>query len=209
MRRVVKVFGLLVSIIFLLGQIAYAGNPFNTLKNLGSLSRNALKAGTGLAGRIPGTGLAGGAAGAAGRWGLNHIAKPTYNNIIQRPASAVVNQGIKPAAGWVKNNAKEVGAVLGGPVGMAALAAYKNRDNFVRAGKWTARHYEGATGVGFIGLGVTLTALGMPFAGAPLIAGGLTVVGHDIEKSQLSSINRSKPMNEKIKTYKIEKIEKK
>ena len=183
MRRVVKVFGLLVSIIFLLGQIAYAGNPFNTLKNLGSLSRNALKAGTGLAGRIPGTGLAGGAAGAAGRWGLNHIAKPTYNNIIQRPASAVVNQGIKPAAGWVKNNAKEVGAVLGGPVGMAALAAYKNRDNLLRAGKWSIRHHDSLAGVGLIGTGVFLSVAGTPFAGALVISSGALCIGNDIKTS--------------------------
>jgi hypothetical protein len=117
------VFGLLVLIVFLLGQMAYAGNPFDSLRNLG---RSALKASTGLAGRMPGSGLARGAAGlglsrgtsiargvTSGIGRVGNLGRSALNasaglagrmpRLATGVASSVANKGIS-AANWVRHN---------------------------------------------------------------------------------------------------------
>ena len=116
MRRLVKVFGLITVIIFLLGQVAYAGNPFgnpfNSLKNL--------------AGRIPGSGLARGAVG-AGLSGIGRIGRGAFNvgritgagfsgflrgtpSIISKGISGVRNSGFAKGAGSIAKD------IVKGPV---------------------------------------------------------------------------------------------
>ena len=171
MRRIVKVFGLITVIIFLCGQIAYAGipfNPINGLKSLGSgisrVGRDTFKAGRGLVGGIPGSGLVRGAA-SVGRWHFNNVIKPAYKNTIQRPTSTVFNQGIRPAAGWVRHNAGTIAGVTvvsshlglvakGAPVG---VVGYNNHDTLVKA----ARGVLGsgvAQGAGSMGNGLVTRA---------------------------------------------------